>query len=185
METTATWMEERVFDAVDDNRRYLRLGQLGFPKRPVDIFEDFGGAQYGNWVFFEYLSHRFGNAYVSAALAYAWHQASTSRTITVGPETLIADFQANSLGARVETGYRFAMQAVGWTPYAALQAQSFRTPSYSETDGSGLVPPWSQTEYLGIETGGGFELIYANHDTVDFLQHPNVFPGCERVTAVL
>ena len=58
MEATATWMEERVFDDVNDNRRYLPAGQLGVPGRPLDIFEDFGAAQYGNWVFFEYLSHR-------------------------------------------------------------------------------------------------------------------------------
>ena len=27
------------------------------PGVPLDIFEDFGAAQYGNWVFFEYLSN--------------------------------------------------------------------------------------------------------------------------------
>ena len=97
----------------------------------------FGG---GNSDFFQagiYGSHRFGNAYVSAALAYAWHQASTSRTVTVGPETLVADFRAQSFGARLEGGYRFAMQSMGWTPYVAVQAQSFRTPSYSERASSG------------------------------------------------
>jgi len=66
MEATATWMEERVFDDVNDNRRYLRFGQLGSPGKPLDVFEDFGGAQYGNWAFFEYLSHRFGNGVVRA-----------------------------------------------------------------------------------------------------------------------
>jgi len=60
MEATATWMEEQVFDSVNDNRRYLNAGQLGIPARPVDVFESFGAAHYGNWVFFEYLSHRFG-----------------------------------------------------------------------------------------------------------------------------
>jgi hypothetical protein len=67
MEATATWMEERVFDSVDDNRRYLRDGQLGRPQLPLDIFEDFGLAHYGNWVFFEYLSHRFDNTVVRTA----------------------------------------------------------------------------------------------------------------------
>ena len=69
MEATATWMEERVFDDVNDNRRYLDSGQLAFPGRPLDIFEDFGSAQYGNWVFFEYLSHRFGDTVVHVGLA--------------------------------------------------------------------------------------------------------------------
>ena len=44
-----------------------RSGQLGVPGRPLDIFEDFGLAQYGNWVFFEYLSHRFGDPVVHDA----------------------------------------------------------------------------------------------------------------------
>ena len=37
------------------------------------------------------------------------------------------------------------------TPYAALQAQSFRTPSYNETD----------------VTGGGFALSYNGHTATD------------------
>ena len=71
MEATATWMEERVYDEVNDNRRYLRFSQLGSPGKPLDVFEDFGGAQYGNWVFFEYLSHRFDNNVVRSA----WEEA--------------------------------------------------------------------------------------------------------------
>jgi hypothetical protein len=67
MEATATWMEERVYDGVNDNRRYLDSGQLAFPGRPLDVFEDFGAAQYGNWVFFEYLSGQFGTAVVRSA----------------------------------------------------------------------------------------------------------------------
>jgi hypothetical protein len=67
MEASATWMEERVFDGVNDNRRYLRFSQLASPGKPLDVFEDFGSAHYGNWVFFEYLSHRFGNDLVREA----------------------------------------------------------------------------------------------------------------------
>jgi outer membrane autotransporter protein len=37
----------------------------------------------------------------------------------------------------VEGGYRLANLYGGFAPYAALQAQSFRTPSYTETDVSG------------------------------------------------
>src|SRR3982074_994128 len=55
-----------------------------------------------------------------------------------------ASFNAQSIGARVESGYRFATAFGGVTPYAAVQAQNFRTPSYSETD----------------VNGGGFALAY-------------------------
>jgi outer membrane autotransporter protein len=83
-------------------------------------------------------------AYVSAALAYSEFWASTSRTVTLaGFDQLNASFNAHGLGGRIEGGYRFAIPGVfgwpgfGFTPYAALQVQSFHTPSYSEFAASG------------------------------------------------
>ena len=58
MEGTATWMEERLADDVDDNRSYLRFGQLGRPTVALDRGDGF--SPYGNWVFFERLSRSFG-----------------------------------------------------------------------------------------------------------------------------
>src|SRR5262245_33809231 len=52
----------------------------------------------------------------------------------------------------VEGGYRFATVYGGVTPYAAIQAQSFRTPSYSETDGSGLGFALSYNARTGTDT---------------------------------
>jgi uncharacterized protein with beta-barrel porin domain len=83
-------------------------------------------------------------AYVSAAIAYGFHQFNTDRFVTVaGTDHLAANFDANNIGARLEGGYRFALPSMNWpgqsgfTPYAAVQAQAFRTPSYSETALSG------------------------------------------------
>lgn len=61
METTATWMEEQVFDDINDNRQYLRSSALTHPGEPLD-----GGLPwfYGNWIFFEHLSQRHGAAVV-------------------------------------------------------------------------------------------------------------------------
>ncbi len=64
MEATATWMEERFADDVNDNRQYLPYGQVGNPSRPLDTFNRQGFNQYGNWTFFEYLSNRFGTGIV-------------------------------------------------------------------------------------------------------------------------
>ena len=58
MEATATWMEERYADDVNDNRFYLKYGQLGRPRTPLDTFS--GLTHYGNWIFFERLSKRYG-----------------------------------------------------------------------------------------------------------------------------
>ena len=91
-----------------------------------------------------YSTTRVDAAYVSAAIAYGFHQFNTDRFVTVaGTDHLAADFAANDIGGRLEGGYRFAIPSMGWpgqyglTPYAAVQVQSFRTPSYSETALSG------------------------------------------------
>jgi hypothetical protein len=64
MEASATWVEERFADDVDDNRQYLREGQVRLTHVPLDTFDRDRSFQYGNWTFFEYLSMRFGNGIV-------------------------------------------------------------------------------------------------------------------------
>jgi outer membrane autotransporter protein len=75
---------------------------------------------------------------------------STDRFAFAG-DHLTASFNAQSLGGRLESGYRFMTFYGGLTPYAAIQAQSFRTPSYSESD----------------LTGGGFALAYNARTATD------------------
>jgi outer membrane autotransporter protein len=85
-----------------------------------------------------YGTQRWGNAYVSGALAYNFHDVTTNRTVTVaGTDMLQARFQANGVGARLESGYRYALPWMGITPYAAAQVQSIALPSYAETATSG------------------------------------------------
>lgn len=74
MESTATWMEERFATDVNDNRQYLRASQLYAPHKPLDVFND-RGYQYGNWIFWEYLSSRYGISIVKRA----WNQAGSLR----------------------------------------------------------------------------------------------------------
>lgn len=74
LEATATWMEERLADDVDDNRQYLPAGQLGRRRVPLDRWSgDLG--PYGNWIFFEHLSERYGVDAVRRIWSYA--EAST------------------------------------------------------------------------------------------------------------
>jgi uncharacterized protein with beta-barrel porin domain len=95
---------------------------------------------------------RTGPAYLSAALAFTNHWMTTNRA-PLG-DALTASFDAQSYGVRIETGYRYAVLpklGFGVTPYAALQAQDFHTPAYSETD----------------LNGGGFGLSYAAMNATD------------------
>src|SRR5262245_1192612 len=79
-----------------------------------------------------YGATRWGPAYLAAAFAFTNHWMSTDR-FAVG-DHLTANFNAQSYGGRLESGYRFATIYGGITPYAAIQAQSFHTPGYTETD---------------------------------------------------
>jgi outer membrane autotransporter protein len=90
-----------------------------------------------------YGTTRSGPMYLSAAIAFSQHWMSTDRFAPLG-NRLTADFDAQTLGARVEGGYRMASAFGALTPYGALQAQSFRTADYRETD----------------VTGGGFGLAF-------------------------
>lgn len=51
MENTATWIEDEVFDGVNDNYQYLQTSALSNPSTPVDYGDGF--FQYGNWIFFD------------------------------------------------------------------------------------------------------------------------------------
>ncbi len=59
MEATATWAEDEIFDDINDNLQYLRRGPLRRPQVPLDKFELGGLHQYGDWIFFRYLTEQF------------------------------------------------------------------------------------------------------------------------------
>jgi T5SS/PEP-CTERM-associated repeat protein len=96
-----------------------------------------------------YGATKYGPAYLAAAFAFTNHWMSTDR-LAFG-DHLTADFNAQSYGGRLEGGYRFATPYLGITPYAAIQAQSFHTPSYTE---SGVIP-------------NGFALTFNGRDATD------------------
>jgi uncharacterized protein with beta-barrel porin domain len=85
-----------------------------------------------------YARHQMGAAYLTGALAYGWQDVTTDRTVTAaGTDKLHASFAANTLAARLESGWRYAMPAVAVTPYAAAQTMTFYLPSYAESATSG------------------------------------------------
>ena len=61
MEGTATWVEDEVFDDVDDNLQYLADSPLRYPLAPLDYpGTDSDGCVYGNWIFWRFLSEYLG-----------------------------------------------------------------------------------------------------------------------------
>jgi uncharacterized protein with beta-barrel porin domain len=83
-----------------------------------------------------FIRHAEGAAYITGALAYAWQDVTTNRTVTIaGVNQLSAEFNANAWSGRVEGGYRFVapwVGGIGITPYAAVQFTTFDLPAYAE-----------------------------------------------------
>jgi uncharacterized protein with beta-barrel porin domain len=120
-----------------------------------------------------------GPVYLAGALAFANNWFTTNR-IALGDQ-LTASFQGQSYAARLEGGYRFVLPApslpspasgggLGWgligvTPYAAIQAQNFHSPAYSETDltagGFGLSYNAMNGTDTRSELGGRFDDLTA------------------------
>jgi hypothetical protein len=59
MEATATWAEDELYDAVNDNLQYLRRGPMARPEMSLDQFTGNDVFHYGTWIFFRYLTERF------------------------------------------------------------------------------------------------------------------------------
>jgi hypothetical protein len=77
MEGTATWMEDQLFDAVDDNRRYLAGSALAASDMPLDFATaDMRG--YGAWLFWRYLSEWAGPGAADDPniIRYVWDNAA-------------------------------------------------------------------------------------------------------------
>jgi outer membrane autotransporter protein len=115
-----------------------------------DLAQGLGGGRSDAFSAGIYGATRSGPAYVAASFAVANQWMSTDRFAALG-DHLTANFNGESFGGRIEGGYRYDMAAWGITPYAALQAQSLHTPTYSETDLS----------------GGGFGLTYDARNATD------------------
>jgi len=73
MEATATWMEEQVYDTVNDNRQYVASSSLRLPMRSLD-YPLPAATPYGNWVFFQFLSEKLGREPIHSM----WYRASKS-----------------------------------------------------------------------------------------------------------
>jgi hypothetical protein len=58
MEGTAAWMEDQLYDGVDDNRQYLAVSQLAAPYTSLDAGDN--GFEYGAWIFWRYLTESMG-----------------------------------------------------------------------------------------------------------------------------
>jgi hypothetical protein len=76
MEGTATWMEDQLYDSINDNLQYLSNSPLKKPSVPLDYFGS--GFQYGNFIFWHFVSKRFSPARPAKPLRRIWQWADGS-----------------------------------------------------------------------------------------------------------
>ena len=72
LEGSAAWIEDEVYDSVNDNRQYLSSSQFRRPTVPLDASRGFG--VYGTWGFLRYLSESFG----TDVIRKAWERADSA-----------------------------------------------------------------------------------------------------------
>jgi hypothetical protein len=131
MEGTAVWMEDEVYDVVNDNLQYLPWSPLHIPGSPLD--RGVSPYHYGAWIWWRYLSERFGPAIVKSV----WTRADGSY---VGPDQYSAQAAQNAV---VAAGAPFG-QAFG--DFAAWN----RVPSKKYSEGASYpFAPASLTAYMG------------------------------------
>ena len=99
MEATATWAEDELYDDVDDNLQYLPQSPLAQPAKSMDHFEPYGVRQYGDWIFFRYLTENLTGRKggLPTLVRDLWQQADGA---TGGPDDYSIDAVAHVLAER-------------------------------------------------------------------------------------
>lgn len=75
LESTATWIEDEVFDGINDNLQFLKTSAMRTPRVPLDYGDPSTGIPYGNFVFWRYARERFRRKVVRQV----WNQADGAR----------------------------------------------------------------------------------------------------------
>lgn len=153
MEGTATWMEDEVYDGVNDNLAYLPYGQLGRPRTPVDTGKGF--AMYGNWIFWRFLSEYFADPTVIRAV---WRLADGS---AVGP-----DYYSTQAAARV-TSKKNVPFRVAFADFGMVNA----APRFFYEEGSSYpTPPITHSYTITKANGGAGGRVTADHLTNSYVE---------------
>lgn len=147
MESTATWMEERYADSINDNRQYLPKSQVAKPETPLDIWVNGDVPQYGNWVWWEYLTARLGNGLVKSV----WERCGSYKG---APD----DYSTRALVKILKTKGTFAARFGAYASGNTVPGKF-----YSEGAAWGLAAPMAATFNLDPAASSGPQTINVDH----------------------
>ena len=80
MEGSATWVEDEVYDSINDNYQFLVDSPIRYPRRSADYSVDL--APYGSFVFFRFTAERLGNRNI---VRQFWEYADATREPLLAP----------------------------------------------------------------------------------------------------
>jgi hypothetical protein len=172
MEGTATWMEDEVFDNVNDNRQFLAKSQLKQPYVPLDLSNTRYLNVYGAWIWFRFLSEYFGNPSI---IRRAWEYADSS---SAGQDQYSLQAIENAIADR-NSRFRWAYADFGaWNDVPRF--------AYSE-GGSYPVPPYERRHRItgakSVQTGR-LVMDHLTQSYVGFLPRSGVSPTAKLLVAV-
>jgi Family of unknown function (DUF6055) len=146
MEGTATWMEDQVYDGINDNRQYLRNSQLKYPWIPLDHSANCC-FQYGSWIWFRFLSETMGPGVIQEI----WDRADAAPG---GPDDYSTQAIRHVLSAHGTTfRKKFASFAV-WNKISRQRYSEGKAGRYPTPVGSGsfaLGTAHTSTGWLGVK----------------------------------
>jgi hypothetical protein len=142
MEGSATWIEDEVYDSINDNRQFLAYSPLRYPRSPLDYSS--GLHRYGAWLFFRYASERFGTDVVRDI----WEQA----------EWPAGKYSLQAVQSVVETH-------TTWQDFIALFAGWNTLPAGSYSERAGYPSPaWNlQKTLTSTSTSTGWRQVNLPH----------------------
>ena len=150
MEATATWAEDELFNDVNDNVQYLANSPLTRPDRPLDTWANSGidnGAQYGEWIFFRFLTEGIPAAVggMPTLVRDMWRRADASGA---GPDDYSIQAVRNVLAAR----------GVSFDKAFALFAATDRLPRLNYSEGAA-------NHYPGVGPAASLKLTGSHRDS--------------------
>jgi len=154
MEGTSTWIEDEVFDVVDDNRQYLFTSQLGRPQVPLDLSDTSTGYVYGAWIWFRFLAEFFGDPTV---IREAWELADGS---AAGPDRYSLRAQEMAIEGR---GLLFRWLYADFGLWNTFPAAAY------EEGGSYPAPPFEAKHRITARRGSVADGVVLDHLTTSYV----------------
>lgn len=134
-----------------------RVGLVGgYSETDLDAKGRYASATSDNWHLGVYGGNQWGALGLRAGLIHTWHGVDSSRSTSYAGygDSLAADYDARTLQAFGEVGYRIDVTPVSLEPFANLSHIRLRTDGYTEKGGASALTVESETTNTTFTTLG-------------------------------